>query len=60
MIASAGNRSAIAGLLLKSDADANARSEDGRTALSIAEDNSSDAVVKVLKEAAQRSATKSG
>ena len=32
----AGNHSAIAGLLLKSGADANARSEDGRTALSIA------------------------
>jgi ankyrin repeat protein len=39
-------------LLLKSGADLNARSEDGRTALSIAQANDSDAAVKVLQEAA--------
>jgi ankyrin repeat protein len=36
-------------LLLKSGADVNARSEDGRTALSIAQANNSDAVVKTMK-----------
>jgi quinoprotein dehydrogenase-associated probable ABC transporter substrate-binding protein len=60
MIAAAGNRSTIAGLLLRSGADVNARSEDGRTALAIAQANSSDAVIKVLEEAAGRSAAKSG
>jgi ankyrin repeat protein len=61
MIAAAGNRSTIAGLLLRSGADADARSEDGRTALSIARANSSDAVIKVLEEAAGRTGSaKSG
>jgi ankyrin repeat protein len=59
-IAAAGNRSTIAGLLLRSGADVNARSVDGRTALSIAQANNSDAVIKVLEEAAGRSAAKSG
>jgi ankyrin repeat protein len=36
-------------LLLKSGADVGARSEDGRTALSIAQANNNDAVIKVLK-----------
>jgi quinoprotein dehydrogenase-associated probable ABC transporter substrate-binding protein len=54
MIAAAGNRAPLAGLLLKSGADLNARSEDGRTALSIAEANNNDAVIKVLKDAAQQ------
>jgi quinoprotein dehydrogenase-associated probable ABC transporter substrate-binding protein len=53
MIAAAGNRATIAGLLLKSGADLNAHSQDGRTALSIAEANNNDAVIKVLKDAAQ-------
>jgi ankyrin repeat protein len=38
-------------LLLKSGADVNARSEDGRTALSIAQANSYDGVVKLLQNA---------
>jgi ankyrin repeat protein len=50
MIAAAGNRSPIVGLLLKSGADVNARSEDGRTALSIAQANNSEAVIKILEE----------
>jgi ankyrin repeat protein len=54
MIAAAGNRSSIAQLLLKSGADLNARSEDGRTALSIAQANNSEAVVKALQEAGGR------
>ena len=60
MIAAAGNRSGVAGLLLKSGADVNARSEDGRTALSIAQTNNNEAVVKILQDAAQNSANKSG
>ena len=59
MIAAAGNRAGIAGLLLKSGADVNARSEDGRTALSIAQANSNDAVVKILQDAAQTAGNKS-
>jgi ankyrin repeat protein len=47
-------------LLLKSGADVNARSEDGRTALSIAQSNNNDAVVKILEAAAGRGATKTG
>jgi ankyrin repeat protein len=53
MIAAAGNRSSIVGLLLKSGADVNAHSEDGRTALSIAQANNSEAVIKILEEAAE-------
>jgi ankyrin repeat protein len=60
MIATAGNRSTLVELLLKAGAAVDARSEDGRTALSIAHSNSNDAVIKVLEEAAQRSAAKSG
>jgi ankyrin repeat protein len=60
MIAAAGNRSTIAGLLVKAGADVNARSEDGRTALSIAQANNSDAVIKILQEAAVRDTAKSG
>jgi ankyrin repeat protein len=53
MIAVAGNHSTLAALLVKAGADVNARSEDGRTALSIARENSNDAVIKLLQEAAQ-------
>jgi len=60
MIAAAGNRTNMVTLLLKSGADLNARSEDGRTALSIAQGNNSDAVVKILEEAAHSGAAKSG
>jgi ankyrin repeat protein len=60
MIAAAGNHPAIAELLLKSGADVNARSEDGRTALSIARANDNDAVVKILVELADRGAVTSG
>ena len=61
MIAAAGNRSTIVGLLLKSGADVNARSEDGRTALSIAQANNNDAVIKILEEFfAQSGGAKSG
>ncbi len=52
MIAAGGHRSNIAGLLLKSGADLNARSEEWRTAHSIAQANSSDAVIKILQQAA--------
>ena len=54
MIAAATNHSLIADLLLKHGANIDARSEDGRTALSIAHANSSDAVVRVLEEAAHQ------
>lgn len=60
MIAAAGNRAGVAGLLVKSGADLNARSEDGRTALSIAQANGSEAVIKVLEEAAGRGGAKTG
>jgi ankyrin repeat protein len=60
MIAAAGNRTTIAGLLLKSGADLNARSEDGRSALSIAHANNSDAVLKVLEDAARQGVPASG
>jgi ankyrin repeat protein len=60
MIAVAGNRAGMVGLLLKSGADVSARSEDGRTALSIAQANNSDAIIKILQEAAQSGAAKSG
>jgi ankyrin repeat protein len=49
MIAAAGNRTGLTALLLKSGADANARSEDGRTALSIAQANNNEAVIKIFK-----------
>jgi ankyrin repeat protein len=60
MIAVAGNHSTLAALLVKSGADVNARSEDGRTALSIAQENSNDAVIKLLQEAAQRNTAATG
>ncbi len=60
MIAAASNRTTIAGLLLKSGADVNARSEDGRSALSIAHANNSDAVLKVLEDAARQGVPASG
>ena len=60
MIAVAGNHSTLAALLVKSGADVNARSEDGRTALSIAQENDNDAVIKLLQEAAHRTAASTG
>jgi ankyrin repeat protein len=54
MIAAAGNRPDIAKMLMKAGADPSAKSEDGRTALTIAEANNSDAVAKMLREAAQK------
>ena len=60
MIAAAGNRPNVAAVLLKSGAEVNARSEDGRTALSIARANNSDAVIKLLEDAAQHSGSKPG
>jgi ankyrin repeat protein len=45
---------------LKAGAQIAARSEDGRTALSIAEANNNEAVVKLLQEAAQNTAARSG
>jgi ankyrin repeat protein len=53
MIATAGNHQSLAALLLKSGADANARSEDGRTALSIAQSNNNEALIKMLEDAAK-------
>ncbi len=60
MIATASNRSQVAMLLLKSGADVNLKSEDGRTALGIAKSNGNDALVRLLEEAAQKGAAKSG
>ncbi len=60
MIAVAGNHSTLAALLVKSGADVNARSQDGRTALSIAQQNNNDAVIKLLQDAAHRTAASSG
>jgi ankyrin repeat protein len=54
MIAAANNHQSVAALLLKSGADVNARSQDGRTALGIAQSNNDDAMVKLLQDAAQR------
>jgi ankyrin repeat protein len=47
-------------MLLKAGAQIEARSEDGRTALSIAQANNNEAVVKLLEEARQESAARSG
>jgi quinoprotein dehydrogenase-associated probable ABC transporter substrate-binding protein len=60
MIAAAGNHTNVVELLLKLGADVNARSEDGRTALSIAQTNSNEAMIKLLQDAVQRGASKSG
>jgi ankyrin repeat protein len=60
MIAVAGNHSTLATFLVRSGADVHARSEDGRTALSIAQENSNDAVIKLLQEAARRGTAASG
>ena len=51
MIAAAGNRTDIATMLIKAGADPSIKSEDGRTALTIAESNNSDEVAKLLKQA---------
>ena len=59
MIAAAGNRTEIATLLIEAGADPNIKSEDGRTALTIAEANNSDAVAKLLKQAAHKAGGKS-
>ena len=49
MIASAGNKAGLVEQLLKAGADASARSEDGRTALSIARGSGYDTVVRLLQ-----------
>jgi ankyrin repeat protein len=49
MIVAANNESKIATALLAAGADAAAKSDDGRTALSIAQSNNSDALVKLLQ-----------
>ncbi len=53
MIAAANDHRNVAAVLLKSGADVNARSEDGRTALSIAQANNNEALIQLLKDAAQ-------
>jgi quinoprotein dehydrogenase-associated probable ABC transporter substrate-binding protein len=54
MIAAANNHPRVAEVLLKSGADPNARSQDGRTALGIAQSNNDEAMVRLLKDAAQK------
>jgi ankyrin repeat protein len=49
MIVAANNQSKIAAALLAAGADTAAKSDDGRTALSIAQSNNSDALVKLLQ-----------
>jgi ankyrin repeat protein len=51
MIAAAGNHSRVVELLLKSGADLEARSQDGRTATSIAESGNNEAVLRLLQDA---------
>jgi ankyrin repeat protein len=60
MIAAAGNHSGVAALLLKAGADINARSEDGRTALSIAQANNNEPVIRLLKDAVRHNGGASG
>ncbi|MGD0504654.1 MAG: quinoprotein dehydrogenase-associated putative ABC transporter substrate-binding protein [Steroidobacteraceae bacterium] len=60
MIAAANDRRNVVAVLLKSGADVNVRSEDGRTALSIAQANNNEALIQLLKDAAQRGAPASG
>ena len=55
MIAAANDRANVAELLLSSGADVDARSEDGRTALGIAQSaNSNVNLIKLLEDAAHR------
>jgi quinoprotein dehydrogenase-associated probable ABC transporter substrate-binding protein len=56
MIAAAGNHFSVASALLRAGAAVEARSQDGRTALSIAQANNNAAVVKLLQDAAQKTA----
>jgi ankyrin repeat protein len=60
MIAAANDRRNVVALLLKSGADVNARSEDGRTALSIAQSNNNEVLIQLLKEAQPGGAPASG
>jgi quinoprotein dehydrogenase-associated probable ABC transporter substrate-binding protein len=60
MIAAANDRRNVVAVLLKSGADVNVRSEDGRRALSIAQANNNEALIQLLKDAAQRGAPASG
>jgi ankyrin repeat protein len=53
MIAAANDHRNVVTVLLKFGADVNARSEDGRTALSIAQANNNEALIQLLKDAAQ-------
>jgi ankyrin repeat protein len=54
MIAAANNHPHVAEVLLKSGADPNARSQDGRTALGIAQANNDEGMVRLLQDAAQK------
>jgi ankyrin repeat protein len=56
MIAAANNHPRVAEVLLKSGADPNARSQDGRTALGIAQSNNDEAMVRLLQDAAHKGA----
>jgi ankyrin repeat protein len=60
MIAAANDHAGVAELLLKSGADAAVRSEDGRTALGIAQAKSNEGLIKLLEEAARHGVAKSG
>jgi len=51
MIVAANNQSKIAASLLGAGADPSVKSDDGRTALSIAQSNNSEALVKLLQRA---------
>ncbi|MGD0490220.1 MAG: quinoprotein dehydrogenase-associated putative ABC transporter substrate-binding protein [Steroidobacteraceae bacterium] len=56
MIAAANDHRNVVTVLLKSGADVNARSADGRTALSIAQADNNEALIQLLKDAAQHGA----
>ena len=55
MVVAANNAVHVGSLLLKAGADPATKSEDGRTALTIAKANNSDAMLKLLQDATGKS-----